>query len=85
MADLGIVKSGEVPQLQVVPDRVALARYGMTLGDFQHVFQTAVGGRPVDEFWEGERRFDVVLRLPRYRARRRGEAAQAAGGGARAA
>ena len=43
---------------------MALARYGMTLGDFQHVFQTAVGGTPVDEFWEGERRFDVVLRLP---------------------
>ncbi len=64
VADLGIVKSGEVPQLRVLPDRVALARYGMTLGDFQHVFQTSVGGRPVDEFWEGERRFDVVLRLP---------------------
>ncbi|MFZ5446377.1 MAG: efflux RND transporter permease subunit [Myxococcota bacterium] len=64
VADLGIVKSGEVPQVQVEPDRAALARYGMTLGDFQHVFQTAVGGRPVDEFWEGERRFDVVLRLP---------------------
>jgi cobalt-zinc-cadmium resistance protein CzcA len=64
VADLGIVKSGEVPQLQVAPDRVALARAGMTLGDFQHVFQTAVGGRPVDEFWDGERRFDVVLRLP---------------------
>lgn len=64
VADLGIVKSGEVPQLQVVPDRVALARAGMTLGEFQHVFQTAIGGRPVDEFWEGERRFDVVLRLP---------------------
>lgn len=65
VADLGIVKSGEVPQLQVTPDRAALARFGMTLGDFQHVFQTSVGGRPVDEFWEGERRFDVVLRLPR--------------------
>lgn len=64
VADLGIVKSGEVPQLQVVPNRVSLARYGLTLGDFQHVFQTAVGGRPVDEFWEGERKFDVVLRLP---------------------
>lgn len=64
VADLGIVKSGEVPQLRVVPDRTALARYGMTLGEFQHVFQTSVGGRPVDEFWEGERRFDVVLRLP---------------------
>ena len=65
VADLGVVKSGEVPQLRVEPDRRALARYGMTLGAFQDVFQTAVGGRPVDEFWEGERRFDVVLRLPK--------------------
>ena len=46
VADLGIVKSGEVPQIQVKPDRLALARYGMALGDFQHVFETAVGGRP---------------------------------------
>jgi cobalt-zinc-cadmium resistance protein CzcA len=64
VADLGIVKSGEVPQIQVAPDRKALARYGMKLGDFQRVFQTAVGGRPVADFWEGERHFDVVLRLP---------------------
>jgi cobalt-zinc-cadmium resistance protein CzcA len=64
VADLGIVKSGEVPQIQVRPDRVALARYGMHLGEFQNAFQTAVGGRPVAEFWEGERRFDVVMRLP---------------------
>jgi cobalt-zinc-cadmium resistance protein CzcA len=64
VADLGIVKSGELPQIQVEPDRVALARHGMNLGDFQHVFQTALGGRPVATFWEGERRFDVVIRLP---------------------
>src|SRR5262249_36952532 len=64
VADLGIVKSGEVPQIQVVPDRKALARHGMRLGDFQRVFQTAVGGRPVADFWEGERHFDVVMRLP---------------------
>ncbi|XXF79178.1 CusA/CzcA family heavy metal efflux RND transporter [Myxococcaceae bacterium GXIMD 01537] len=64
VADLGIVKSGEVPDIKVTPDRRALARWGMSLGEFQHVFQTAVGGRPVSEFWEGERRFDVVMRLP---------------------
>jgi cobalt-zinc-cadmium resistance protein CzcA len=64
VADLGIVKSGEVPQIQVKPDRVALGRYGMHLGEFQHVFQTAVGGRPVADFWEGERKFDIVMRLP---------------------
>ncbi|HEX2572660.1 MAG TPA: CusA/CzcA family heavy metal efflux RND transporter [Polyangia bacterium] len=64
VADLSIVKSGEVPQIQVKPDRVALGRYGMHLGEFQHVFQTALGGRPVSDFWDGERRFDVVIRLP---------------------
>ncbi len=64
VADLGIVKSGEVPQIKVKPDRVALARYGMALGDFQHAFQTAVGGSPVADYWEGERRFDVITRLP---------------------
>ena len=64
VADLGIVKSGEVPQIQVSPDRRLLARHGMKLGDFQRVFQTAVGGRPVADFWDGERRFEVVMRLP---------------------
>jgi cobalt-zinc-cadmium resistance protein CzcA len=64
VADLAIVKSGEAPQIQVNPDRLALARYGMALGDFQHAFQTAVGGSPVADFWEGERRFDVVTRFP---------------------
>jgi cobalt-zinc-cadmium resistance protein CzcA len=64
VADLGIVKSGVVPQIQVEPDRLSLARYGMALGEFQQVFQTAIGGRPVSEFWEGERKFDVVMRLP---------------------
>ncbi len=64
VADLALVKSASVLQVRVRPDRVALARYGMDLGDFQHVFQTALGGRPVADFWEGERKFDVVLRLP---------------------
>jgi cobalt-zinc-cadmium resistance protein CzcA len=63
-ADLALVKSASVLQIRVKPDRVTLARYGMDLGDFQHVFQTALGGRPVADFWEGERKFDVVLRLP---------------------
>ncbi len=64
VADLGIVKSGEVPQVQVQPDRQQLARHGMEVGEFQHAFESAIGGRRVAEFWEGERRFDVTLRLP---------------------
>ena len=64
VADLGLVKSATVPYLQITPDREALARYGMHVGAFQHVLQSALGGLPVSEFWEGERRFDIVLRLP---------------------
>ncbi|ATB31089.1 efflux RND transporter permease subunit [Melittangium boletus] len=64
VADLGLVKSAPVLQVQVTPDRMALARHGMDMEDFQHVLQTALSGQPVSEFWEGERKFDVVIRLP---------------------
>ncbi len=63
VADLGIVKSGEVPQLQVKPDREALARHGLDVGDFQHVFQAAVGGVELGTFWEGEIPRALVLRF----------------------
>ena len=63
VADLGIVKSGEVPQIQLRPDREALARYGLDVGDFQRIFQAAVGGVNVGTFWEGEIPRDLVLRF----------------------
>jgi cobalt-zinc-cadmium resistance protein CzcA len=63
VADLGIVKSGEVPQIQLRPDREALARFGLDVSDFQHVFQAAVGGVAVGTFWEGEVPRDLVLRF----------------------
>jgi cobalt-zinc-cadmium resistance protein CzcA len=63
VADLGIVKSGEVPQIQLRPNREALARYGLDVGDFQHIFQAAVGGVEVATFWEAEVPRPVVLRF----------------------
>jgi cobalt-zinc-cadmium resistance protein CzcA len=64
VADLGIVKSSEIPQLRVEPDRSALGRYGLDMEDFQGILQAALGGRPVGVFWDGERRFDIVIRYP---------------------
>jgi cobalt-zinc-cadmium resistance protein CzcA len=64
VADLGIVKSSEIPQLQVEPDRGALGRYGLDMEDFQHALQAALGGQPVGVFWDGEARHDIVLRYP---------------------
>ncbi len=64
VADLGIVKSNEIPQLRVRPDRTALARYGLDVDDFQHALQAALGGQQVGVFWDGEARHDIVLRYP---------------------
>lgn len=63
-ADLGIVKSSEIPQIHVEPDRSALGRYGLDMEDFQHALQAALGGQPVGVFWDGEARHDIVLRYP---------------------
>jgi heavy metal efflux system protein len=64
VADLGIVKSSEIPQIHVEPDRTTLGRYGLDMEDFQHALQAALGGQPVGVFWDGETRHDIVLRYP---------------------
>ena len=64
VADLGIVKSGEMPQIAVKLDRQALARYDLDLADVQDYIETAMGGHVASELWEGEKRFDVTVRLP---------------------
>jgi cobalt-zinc-cadmium resistance protein CzcA len=64
VADLGIVKSGEVPQIQIKPKREMLGRFGLDMQEVQSFVSTAMGGRAVGQLWEGDKSFDVVLRLP---------------------
>src|SRR6266571_3043956 len=64
VADLGIVKSGEMPQIAVTLDRPALARYDLDLADVQDFVETAMGGHVASEMWDGEKRVDVTVRLP---------------------
>ena len=46
------------------PNREALARYGLSVADVQDVIATSVGGRASGQIFEGDRRFDIVVRLP---------------------
>lgn len=62
--DVGVVKAGESPQVVVKIDRGALARFDLDLGDVQDYIETAMGGHTASEYWEGEKRFDVTVRLP---------------------
>ena len=52
-----------LPQLQIIVDRDAAARYGINVQDIQDVIEAATKGRVVTQFYEGERRFDVAVRL----------------------
>ena len=51
--------------LEIEPDRAALARYGLAVGDFQDVVATALGGEMVTTTVEGRERFGVSVRYPR--------------------
>ena len=51
--------------LEIAPDRAALARYGLTVGDLQDVIGTALGGEAVTTTVEGRERYTVNVRYPR--------------------
>ena len=53
------------PNLEIQIDRHECARYGINVSDVEAVVQVAVGGRAFTQMVEGEKRFDIVLRLPR--------------------
>jgi heavy metal efflux system protein len=53
-----------LPMLSVTPDRDKLARYGVSMETVQDAVSTATGGRQAGELFEGDRRFDVIVRLP---------------------
>jgi cobalt-zinc-cadmium resistance protein CzcA len=53
-----------LPVLTVKLDRQALSRYGLSVSDVQNLVGIAVGGKAVGKLFEGDRRFDIVVRLP---------------------
>jgi Cu(I)/Ag(I) efflux system membrane protein CusA/SilA len=50
--------------LDIIPDRDALARYGMRVGDIERVIESAIGGTPVSTTVEGRNRFSINVRYP---------------------
>ena len=62
--DVKIEQVTGLPVLAVTPRRDMLARYGISMSDVQDAVATATGGRAAGQVFEGDRRFDVVVRLP---------------------
>jgi heavy metal efflux system protein len=51
------------PQIQITIDRAAIGRYGLAVADVQTVVATAIGGQAATQVLEGERSFDLVVRI----------------------
>ena len=63
-ADVKVEQTTGLPMLTVKLDRASLARYGLSVDDVQQLVSTALGGTSVGEVFEGDRRFEIVVRLP---------------------
>lgn len=52
-----------LPQLQIKINRNQIARYGINISDVNEIVETAIGGKTAGEVFEGEKRFDLVVRF----------------------
>ncbi|MEW6122713.1 MAG: CusA/CzcA family heavy metal efflux RND transporter [Pseudomonadota bacterium] len=63
-ADVKTEQVSGLPMLTVELNRAAMGRYGVSVADVQELIEIAVGGREAGVLFEGDRRFDIVVRLP---------------------
>jgi len=63
-SDVKVEQVQGLPVLSINANRSALYRYGLNVADVQSVIATAVGGEDAGAIYEGDRRFDVIVRLP---------------------
>ena len=65
-ADVKTEQVSGLPVLTVKLNRQALSRYGISVGDVQNLVEIAVGGKGAGLVFEGDRRFEIVVRLPEH-------------------
>ncbi len=64
VTDLSTEKISGQPYMTVDIDRSKIARYGLNISDIQSVIEIAVAGKAASKFYEENRSFDIVVRLP---------------------
>ncbi|MCF5059535.1 CusA/CzcA family heavy metal efflux RND transporter [Pseudomonas proteolytica] len=63
-SEVKVEQTTGLPVLTINIDREKAARYGLNIADVQNSIAIAVGGRTAGTLYEGDRRFDMVVRLP---------------------
>ncbi|HCK93277.1 MAG TPA: CusA/CzcA family heavy metal efflux RND transporter, partial [Gammaproteobacteria bacterium] len=62
-ADAKVEQVSGLPTVSIEPNRIALGRYGLNVSDLQEWISAAVGGENAGLLYQGDRRFDIVVRL----------------------
>ncbi|MBI5476149.1 MAG: efflux RND transporter permease subunit [Ignavibacteriales bacterium] len=62
-ADVKIEQVTGLPQLQIKIDRSKISRYGINVADINQIIETAIGGKAAGVVFEGEKRFDLLVRF----------------------
>ena len=62
ITDLGVIKNIGQPELQINIDEDKLARYGVSKADVQSIIKMTIGGKAASQVYEGERKFNLVVR-----------------------
>ncbi len=65
-ADVKTEQVSGLPVLTVKLDRAALSRYGISVADVQNIVEIAIGGKNAGLVFEGDRRFELIVRLPEH-------------------
>jgi cobalt-zinc-cadmium resistance protein CzcA len=63
ISNITLVRELGQPSLTIQPDRAKMARYGLNVSDINTLIETAVGGSAATQVIQGERSFDLVVRL----------------------
>ena len=63
LVDLSVEQQVQIPQVQIKANRDMLGKYGITIGEFAEFTDIAFAGEKVSEVYEGNQRFDLVLRF----------------------
>ncbi|MEK7417685.1 CusA/CzcA family heavy metal efflux RND transporter [Delftia lacustris] len=63
-SDVRVAQTTGFPTFDISFDRAAIARYGLTVKEVADTVATALAGKPAGQVFEGDRRFDIVVRLP---------------------
>jgi cobalt-zinc-cadmium resistance protein CzcA len=63
ITNITIVQELGQPSLTIIPDREKIAQYGLNVADINTIIETAVGGKAATQVIQGERQFDLIVRM----------------------